>query len=388
MRLHCVLRWMGIRRALAAIPLGKPRSRHPVRRAGFRLAYGLIAHRFSPGRGRHHPVHHTTFPSRERRRQRASASRPARVSRRGPQGSVSLRTALARNAAAFCACRRRVPWPKAHDPGSAATHRGQASCAARLRSATGMACRLAARRGKIPRRRTGELLATEIDERAQRQAHGAGGAALQPVYEAVLRILQSVSACLVPPPSRTGVRLHLVRRERAEGQARTVDKGAPLPCMRVNDAKAAMHGVRGRAQQRQVRQGRFRVLGFAQDSALYVDRSVRAYHQGFPLPVLLAPGGQGRAKSVRLARGQPRDHGRSRLARRPVFRHGNGTYDYRPCQGLKQFPATRTGRGQKQRNSEGHAQPADERETAAACSARFCAAGRGTRNPGKACRQV
>lgn len=106
-----------------------------------------------------------------------------------------------------------------------------------------MACRLATRRGKIPRRRAGELLAAEIDERAQRQAHDAGGAALQPVYEGVFRILQSVSAGLVPSPSRIGVRLHLVLRERAEGQARAVDKGAALPCMRVDDAKAAMHGV-------------------------------------------------------------------------------------------------------------------------------------------------
>lgn len=118
MRLHCILRWIGIRRALAAIPLGKPRSRHPVRRAGFRLAYGLIAHRFSPGRGRHHPVHHTTFPSRERRRQRASASRQARVRRRGPQESVSWRTALARNglrpapaAVAFRGPRRKIQSP-------------------------------------------------------------------------------------------------------------------------------------------------------------------------------------------------------------------------------------------------------------------------------------
>ena len=325
----------------------------------------LIAHQPSSGRGRRPPMHPSYYFPAKTTRLRVSSPARNHGGIRGPEPWPRPASA----AVAF-----RCPRRKLQDPCHAGAASGVripcARIAAFLRSATRMACRLATRRGKIPRRRAGELLAAEIDELAQRQAHDAGGATLQTVYESVFRILQSVSAGLIPSPSRIGVRLHLVLRERAEGQARTVDKGAALPCMRVDDAKAAMHGVRRRAQQRQVRQGRFRVLGFAQDAALYIYRSVRAHNQGFPLPVLLALGGQGSEKGESLARGQPRDHGWSRLARRPVFRHGNGTYGHRPCQGLKQFPATRAGRGQKQSNAERHAQPADAREAAPARNAR------------------
>ena len=127
MRLH----WMGIRRDRAAIPLGKPRSRHPVRRAGFRLAYGLIAHRARPGRGR--TILCIILLSRHAND--AGNAPPHLVlrasSRRGPQGSVSLRTALARNgprpapaAVAFRCPRRKIQSPHPRREGEPPARRG------------------------------------------------------------------------------------------------------------------------------------------------------------------------------------------------------------------------------------------------------------------------